>query len=79
MKIAENEHAEKKERKDMTIDEIISLLADVRTELKLLRYRLGSDELREELKQSIRGIDIVGCELTQNIAKLLKEKENKKN
>ena len=58
----------------MTIDEVLSLLAEVRTELHVLKKTIESKDIREYLKHSIQGIDIVGCELTQNIAKLLKEK-----
>jgi hypothetical protein len=58
----------------MTIDEIISLLAEVRTDLNLLKKTIEEKGTKLYLKHAIQGIDIVGCELTQNIAKLLKEK-----
>ena len=58
----------------MTIQEIIKLLADVRTELWILKKTVASDEIKKQLKFSIAGIDVVGCELTQNIAKKLQEK-----
>lgn len=57
----------------MTIQEIIKLLADVRTELWILKKTVASDEIKKQLKFSIAGIDVVGCELIQNIAKKLKE------
>jgi len=44
---------------DMTIEEIIDLLAEVRTELELANQK----------------IDLIGCELVQNIAEKLKEKK----
>ncbi len=58
----------------MTIDEIISLLLEVRVDLTILKKSVTSKEIKEELKWVINGIDIVGCELSQNIAKILKEK-----
>ncbi len=62
----------------MTIQEIIKLLADVRTELWILKKTITSEDIKKELKYSIAGIDVVGCELSQNIAKKLKENpENK--
>ena len=58
----------------MTIDEIIELLMEVRVDLTNLKVSVDSEEIKEELKWVINGIDIVGCELAQNIAKKLKEK-----
>ena len=58
----------------MTIQEIIDLLAEVRTELWILKKTVASDEIKKQLKYSLAGIDVVGCELTQNIAKKLQEK-----
>ncbi|MFX0083724.1 MAG: hypothetical protein ACFE94_18390 [Candidatus Hodarchaeota archaeon] len=58
----------------MTIDEIIELLIEVRVDLTALKKTVTSEEIKEELKWAINGIDIVGCELAQNIAKKLKEK-----
>jgi len=58
----------------MTIDELISLLLEVRVDLTVLKKSVTSKEIKEQLKWAINGIDIVGCELTQNIAKKLKEK-----
>lgn len=58
----------------MSIDEIISLLVEVRVDLTSLKKSVNSKEIKEQLKWAINGIDIVGCELTQNIAKKLKEK-----
>jgi hypothetical protein len=46
--------------------------------LIIINYYLDSfklyDDHQEQLKWAINGIDIVGCELTQNISKILKEK-----
>ena len=77
LKIIENQTTEKKYTKYKTIDEVISLLADVRTDLHLLKKTIESKDMKLYLKHAIQGIDIVGCELTQNIAKLLKEKREK--
>ena len=53
----------------MTIKEIIDLLAEARTDIKFLKY---------QIKFILTKIDIVGCELTQNITKrLLKKQRNK--
>ncbi|KKN24827.1 hypothetical protein LCGC14_0890960 [marine sediment metagenome] len=57
----------------MTIDEIINLLVEVRVDLKILKKSVTSEDIKEQLKWAINGIDIVGCELSQNIAKKLKE------
>ena len=46
----------------MTIKEIIDLLAEARTDIKFLKY---------QIKFILTKIDIVGCELVQNIAKKL--------
>ena len=58
----------------MTMDEIINLLVEVRVDLTVLKKSVTSKEIKEQLKWAINGIDIVGCELAQNIAKKLKEK-----
>jgi hypothetical protein len=58
----------------MCIDEIIELLVEVRVDLTILKKSVTSKEIKEQLKWVINGIDIVGCELAQNIAKQLKEK-----
>jgi len=58
----------------MSIDEIIELLMEVRVDLTMLKKTVALEEIKERLKLAINGIDIVGCELTQNIAKKLKEK-----
>ena len=58
----------------MSIDEIINLLVEVRVDLTALKKSVSSKDIKEQLKWAINGIDIVGCELTQNIAKILKEK-----
>ena len=43
---------------------------------KLNNYE--SEYIKEELKWAINGIDLVGCGLSQNINKKLKEKEKEK-
>ncbi len=58
----------------MSIDEIINLLVEVRVNLTVLKKSVTSKEIKEQLKWAINGIDIIGCELAQNIAKKLKEK-----
>ena len=58
----------------MSIDEIIELLVEVRVDLAVLKKSVTSEEVKEQLKWAINGIDIVGCELSQNISKKLKEK-----
>ena len=62
----------------MNIDEIIKLLVEVRVDLTALMESVDSEEIKEELKWAINGIDTVGCELSQNIAKKLKEKYKEK-
>lgn len=37
-----------------------------------------TEYIKEELKWAINGIDIAGCELSQNISKKFKEKEKEK-
>ena len=58
----------------MTIDEIIQLLIEIRVDLTALKAYVRDKEIKEQLKWAINGIDIVGCELSHNISKLLKEK-----
>ena len=41
-------------------------------DLSLLKKSIKSKDIKEYLKHAIQGIDIVGCELSQNIAKKLK-------
>ena len=65
---------EKKKYEDMSMDEIINLLIEVRVDLDILKQSVDSEDIKEQLKWAINGIDIVGCELSQNIAKKLKEK-----
>ena len=62
----------------MTIDEIINLLLEVRVDLTVLKKSVTSNEIKKQLKWAINGIDIIGCELTQNIAKILKKNRKKK-
>ncbi|MFX0032254.1 MAG: hypothetical protein ACFE9P_06265 [Candidatus Hermodarchaeota archaeon] len=61
----------------MSIEEIINLLLEVRVDLTILKKSITSNEVKEQLKWAINGIDIVGCELTQNISNKLKEIERK--
>jgi len=61
----------------MSIDELILYLARVRTDLKLLKKTIPSEEIKYHLKSAIIDIDIIGCELTQNIAKKLNQTKNK--
>ena len=72
--LTENQINEKVNTKYMSIDEIISLLIEVRVDLTILKKTVDSKDIKEQLKWAINGIDIVGCELAQNIAKKLKEK-----
>ncbi|MFX1371527.1 MAG: hypothetical protein ACFFCE_06665 [Promethearchaeota archaeon] len=58
----------------MTIDEITKLLVEVRVDLTILKKSVTSKKIKEQLKWAINGIDIVGCELNQNIAEKLIEK-----
>ena len=58
----------------MSIEEIIKLLIEVRVDLTALMEQVKDKEVKEELYWAINGIDIVGCELTQNITKKLNEK-----
>ena len=65
---------EEKSPKYETLDELIALLLKVRVNLTVLMQSVNSEDIKEQLKQAINGIDIVGCGLSQNIAKILKEK-----
>ena len=58
----------------MNNHELIALLIEVRVDLTMLCKSVNSDDIKEELKWAINGIDIVGCGLSQNISKQLKEK-----
>ena len=55
----------------MSLDEIIDLLIEVRIDLKMLRRHIDDKDIKEYLKHAIQGINIVGCELSQNIRKKL--------
>lgn len=46
----------------------------MRVDFSKLKKYFTSKEIKEQLKCVINGIDILGCELAQNIAKKLKEK-----
>ena len=43
-------------------------------DLAILRESVKSENIKEELKWAINGIDIVGCGLSQNIKEKLNEK-----
>ena len=75
-KITENQlkNDEDKVLKYETLDELIALLLEVRVDLAVLRESANSEHVKEGLKWAINGIDIVGCGLSQNISKKLKEK-----
>ena len=62
----------------MNIEEIITLLVEVRVDLTVLKKSVTSKEIKEQLKWVLNRIDIVGCELAQNITKKLKEKQKEK-
>ncbi len=62
----------------MNIDKIVELLLEVRVDLTVLKEFITDKEIKEQLKWAINGIDIPGCNLAQNIAKMLKEKNKKK-
>ena len=47
---------------------------EVRVDLIVLMESVNSEDIKEQLKWVINGIDIVGCGLSQNISKKLKEK-----
>ncbi len=53
---------------------LAKLLVEVRVDLSILKKSVNSKEIKEQLKWAINGIDIVGWELAQNIAKKLNEK-----
>jgi len=53
---------------------LIALLLEVRVDLAILCKSVNDEYIKEELKWTVNGIDIVGCGLCQNIAKILKEK-----
>jgi len=43
-------------------------------DLTILCKSINSEDIKEQLKWAINGIDIVGCGLSQNISKKFKEK-----
>jgi len=49
-------------------------LLEVRVDLTILCKTVENEYIKEELKWAVNGIDIVGCGLSQNISKKLKEK-----
>jgi len=76
-KISENKIKNEEEDegpKYQTLDELIALLLEVRVDLTILCKSINSEDIKEQLKWAINGIDIVGCGLSQNISKKLKEK-----
>jgi len=48
------------------------IVIEVRVDLTVLCKSINSEEIKEELKWVVNGIDIVGCGLSQSIAKKLK-------
>jgi len=60
------------QKKDMSIDEIIDLLVEVRTELEIMKKSINSDEILNQLEGIIINLDVVGCEIVQNIAKKIR-------
>jgi len=51
----------------MTIDEIIKMLADVRVDLGFINQKERSEDLKFLLDDVILRVDLIGCELVQNI------------
>jgi hypothetical protein len=49
-------------------------LLEVRVDLTMLCKSINTKDIKEQLKWAINGIDIVGCGLSQDISKKLKEK-----
>jgi hypothetical protein len=47
---------------------------EVRVDLTILCKSINFEDIKEQLKWAINGIDIVGCGLSQDISKKLKEK-----
>ncbi len=74
--MAENQLKKEEEKisKYETLDELIALLLEVRVDLTILCKSVNSEDIKEQLKWAINGIDIVGCGLSQDISKKLKEK-----
>jgi len=74
--MAENQLKKEEEKisKYETLDELIALLLEVRVDLTILCKSVNSEDIKEQLKWAINGIDIVGCGLSQNISKKFKEK-----
>ena len=52
----------------------LNLLLEVRVDLTILCKSINSEDIKEQLKWAINGIDIVGCGLSQDISRKLKEK-----
>ena len=54
------------------------IVIEVRVDLTVLCKSINSEEIKEELKEELKwvinGIDMIGCGLSQNISKKLKEK-----
>ena len=69
-KITENNIKNEKNEspKYETLDELIALLLEVRVDLAVLCKSVDSENIKEELKWAVNGIDIVGCGLCQNIS-----------
>jgi len=60
--------------RDLSIDEIISILAEVRVNLDELRKMMPIQEVKDSLEDKVYKIDIIGSELCRNIAKKLEQK-----
>ena len=60
--------------RDLSIDEIISTLAEVRVKLDELRKMIPIQEVKEFLEDNVNKIDIISSELCHNIAKKLEQK-----
>ena len=69
-----NNYESERSGRKKTLDELIVLLIKVRVDLTILCKSVNFEDIKEHLKWAINGIDIVGCGLSQNISKKLKEK-----
>ena len=68
------QNGEEKAPEYETLDDFIALLIEVRVDLTMLCKSVNNEYIKEELKWAINRIDLVGCELSQNIKEKLKEK-----
>jgi len=53
---------------------MIELIVEVRVDLTVLKKSVTFKEIKKQIKWINNGIEIIQCELFQNIAKKLKEK-----